>query len=213
MSDFRPVAFDIETIIDPSVIPFLPPVKPDARMTPGGEKYLADIEAKKAAQLEHMPLDPRFNLVAVLGWCDGKKSGHLILKDEGNEKEFLSRAWKVLGQYNFFLSFNGIEFDVPCIRLHTIRHGIAMEVKISTRKYAVENHLDCYAVLSDWQRRPGGMDFYAQYFGVGHGKDAIDGGSVQELWDMGEHETIGQYCESDARQTWAIGQKIMPYYI
>lgn len=46
-----------------------------------------------------------------------------------------------------------------------------------------------------------------------YGKGAIDGGSVQEPWDMGDHETLGSYCEDDARQTWAIGQKLMPYYI
>ena len=213
MKDKKKIAsFDLETIADPSCIPFLPEIT-KAQGKPGGEAWTRNIAVKQAEQVSKMGLNANQNLICCFGWCDESGSNHIMLEDEQSEKQLIEAMWEVLSRYDFFISFNGIWFDVPIINLHSMKNRVRIPVKISTRKYTIENHLDCYCVLSNWEKKPGKMDYYTQWLGIGKGKQGTDGSMVQEMWDLGEHAEIGAYCESDCVQTYEMGRLIMEYLL
>lgn len=132
----------------------------------------------------------------------------LVDETPAAERKLIQEAWEVLYQYDHFISFNGIAFDVPLLNLHSMFLHVRPSVKISTRKYMVENHTDLRAILGGWEKfAPGKLDFYmSRMFGDDAGKpDHIDGSMVSHYWDAGMHDEIGEYCEKDA-------QDVMKFY-
>jgi len=207
------IAFDLETIPNPAVIPLLPEPEPDKRMTPGSEKYIADMAAKKEKQLDQMSLKPAQNMICCFSFCDGEGSGAILLSGT-DEAALLTRIWEKLSGYDFFITFNGLKFDVPCLKQHSFVARMRPSVDIDTSKYRIGNHLDCYSILSDWGTNPhGGMDFWAKRLGLPVDKGGVDGSMVKSLWDMGDYQTIMDYAVKDAQMTWLIGDMLMKYYL
>lgn len=209
------IAFDIETIADRSVISDLSPL--DVKI--GNLKDQAKIAAKKKAaedeRIKKLGLDPFTNLICAFGWCDGNDSGCILLKNETQEAEklLLEDIWELLHGYDHFVSFNGAEFDVKIINLHSLFQKVRPSVHIDTRKYQIRNHTDVRAVLTGWDKfAPGKLDFFLKRC-LGRSKpEDIDGSMVQDFWDLGMTEEIGQYCEGDARDTWDLYQYVKEYW-
>ncbi len=209
-------AFDLETIADKSAIKLLPDPKPDGRLTPGSEKYQLDLEKKRAAQIEKMPVNPHQNIICAASWYAGNgEYGYTILRDEQSEKELLLNFWEILVAYDYYITYNGNGFDVPCLKLHSMKHRIRPAVMISTSKYRChnQNHLDCYDILSAYGKRKGvTLDYCLKYFGIAEeGKGDIDGSDVQGMWENGLYDEIGEYCLGDSRKTFELGTLVREY--
>lgn len=212
----KTLCFDIETISDKSIILLLPQPTADSRLK-DSDKIKADIERKQAENISKMGIVPTQNLICCVGYYSSESNSfdYLLLSDESARAEasLLTEFWDIAGAHEHFITFNGVAFDIPTLELHSARARIRPSLRISRKRYAIENHLDCYAFLSDWQPKQGNLDFYSQYFNVGEGKKGMTGLQVQGLWDLGEYDKIIDYCLSDVRQTWEIGQIIMKYLL
>ncbi len=209
-------AFDLETIADPSAIKLLPDPKPDGRLTPGSEKYQLDIAKKRAAQIDNMPVNPHQNIICAASWYASKgDNGYILLEDEQSEKKLLNDSWGILSEFDYFITFYGIRFDVPCLTIHSMRHRVRPCVDISTHRYNShnQNHLDCYSFLSAYGKRKGvTLDYCLKYFGIAEeGKGDIDGSMVKDMWQAGEKEKIGKYCLGDSRKTFELGTLIREF--
>ena len=205
------VAFDLETIANPAVIPFLPEIELDSRLK-DPVKIKADNLKRELKRVTEMGLHPAQNLICCFGWWDVKGPGHIMLKDVNSEKDLLLEAWEVLSKYDHFVSFNGNGFDVPVLRMHSLINRVRIPVDISTRRYVIENHTDVRMLLANWETMSKGkLDFYGQLL-VGMGKDALSGDQIQDYWDHGLHEDIGKYCEGDCEIVFKIFELMREYW-
>ncbi len=207
------IAFDLETIADPAMMALLPEVKP-AKNLKDPVKIEADLHSKKQAQISNMGLSPMLNMICSAGWADSDgKTGTFDLAEAtaGAEKNLLIQMWDHFNHYDHFVSFNGRGFDLPCIRLHGIGHGIKPAVNIDSGRYnrTGSNHTDIRLILAgDDKFAPGKLDFFAQKFLKEQKTEGIDGGLVQGYWDMGLIDEISQYCIQDCLLTLRLFEKI-----
>jgi len=205
----RPKAcvFDIETIADPEMAKLLPPVKAAGNLK-DPEKIKIDIEEKEKKRRNEMGLHPLQNMVCCVAIHDlemGKSQAITMGGDTGkDEKLVLEKAWEALSNYDFFISFNGIEFDVRVLNLNSLKRRVRPGVTIDTRKYQVGNHMDLRAYLGNWEKfAHGTLDYYLKVlFGKDQGKpEDIDGSLVQHYWDMELRDEIAAYAISDVENT------------
>lgn len=203
-------ALDLETIANKAMIPLLPDVNA-AKNLKDPKKIEADIATKKQAQINKMGLDPLFNMICCAGWCAADGSGSIMLEEESatGEKELLLKMWDLLARYDYFVTFNGRQFDMRCIYLHGITHGIRPPVIIDHGRYNRGNHCDLRLVLSGSnQYAPGKLDTYLKIFLQTGKKEGIDGAMVQDYWDMGLYSDISEYCTNDGEQTYKLFRKV-----
>lgn len=207
------IAFDLETIPDPSMVHLLPEPEPNKTLK-DPEKIAADIASKKTSQLDMMGLEPMMNKICCAGWCDGENSGAFMLNDHPSEKELLEAFWKHIGdgEYTHFDTFNGRAFDMRCLLLHGMKHGVRPSVDIDNGKYNRGNHTDLRLVLSgESPFAKGKLDLYAKVFLNDHKTEGIDGKMVADYWQMGAYDMIKKYCVQDCRITYALGEKARAY--
>lgn len=210
MKKRKVLAFDLETIADPTCIPFLSEPKPHGQIK-NPVKIAADIKKKKQKQILDMGLDPATNLICCAAFCDGGKPQSISIMIDAHEAEktLLESLWNVLSKYNHFVTFNGRAFDLRCIHLHGITHGIRPSVNIDKGRYNKGNHTDIREILagpSDFAK--GKLDFFCQKF-LGKTKtEGMDGSQVQSYFEMGLHDDIAKYAEQDAKLTWELYKKV-----
>lgn len=201
----KSVVFDLETIRDDTMIPFLPPAKI------GNLKDPKKIKIKQDEQISKMGLNPMLNLICCAGWCDENGPNSILIENAtlAEEKELLLLFWDKLSKYDQFVTFNGRSFDIRCMLLHGITHGIRPSVKIDSWRYNRGNHIDMRLILSgDDKFAPGKLDFFCKKF-LGEGKmEGIDGAMVQDYWDNGLGDDIAEYNRDEVEKMWDLFLKI-----
>jgi predicted PolB exonuclease-like 3'-5' exonuclease len=236
----KPIAIDLETIPNPECIPLLKPIpgpevpempKLDTRLK-DPEKIAADKikkniawavakanakadhQAKKQKQIDDMGFKPHQNLIVCAGWYDGESSGSFFLPWGGSEKHLLEEYWDHLSKYNMFYTFNGLSFDVPALQIHSARHRVKPPIRIDQGRYQVSSHLDCRAILGNWNpMASGSLDYYIRYFGLGDGKGGMSGDKVRDFYmAAGGEAVIRNYCENDCRMTFALAEHLLRYW-
>jgi len=215
MGNKKVICFDTETIADKSVIPFLPPVEADSRLK-DPVKIKASIEQKETDQLSKLGLNPTTARICCFGWFDGKNSHHYILEDESmeGERKLLQATWDILALGDHFVTFNGNPFDVPMLLMRSLINRVRPAVKISTKKYTIQNHTDVRAVLSNWDAyKPGTLDYYSRLLLGKTPKGEFDGSQVQDMWDMELTDDIAKYCEGDCEATFQIFELLTQFYL
>ena len=69
-------------------------------------------------------------------------------------------------------------------------------------------------VLQDWNAfEAGKLGFFLDMFGLESKTEGIDGSMVQDYWNEGLHQDIGEYCLQDCKQTMALFEKIKRYFL
>ena len=213
----RTLALDLESIADPSKVDQLPPV--DANKTfKDSAKIQADIAKKQQVQRDKMGLDPTTNLICSLATRDvdtGDENAWLLNQYLSNEREIIENFWELAHQYDRFVTFNGIAFDVPVIRFHSMIHQVRPSVDIACNKYRIENHIDIRMILANGdQYAKGDQDYYCKLIlGPDQGKPTgIDGSMVQSFWDAGLHDEIKEYNLDDVRKLSLLYHRLLGYY-
>ena len=213
----RSLSLDIETIADPSKVDQLPPVEA-AKNLKDPAKVQADIAEKQQAQRDKMGLDPTTNLICSLATKDidtGDETTFFLNQYLSNEREILENFWELAHQYDRFVTFNGMSFDVPVIRWHSMLHQVRPAVDIKCSKYKIENHVDIRMILANGdQYARGNQDYYCKLIlGPDQGKPAgIDGSMVQKFWDAGLYDEIREYNLDDVRKLAQLYQRLLGYY-
>lgn len=214
----KTIAFDLETIADRSIISLLPPLEPDSRLK-DPEKIKASLQEKDIKRIKELAMNPATNMVCCFGWTDGANTGNIMLADETPEahKLLMEQAWDFLSQYDHFVTFNGNAFDIPTLRMNSLKRRVRVPVKIDTRRYQISNHVDVRMILGNWETfAHGNLDFYSRIFlGETSKHDTtgkkMTGDMVQDYWDIGLHEDIAKYCMQDCECTWGIFGLIQSY--
>jgi predicted PolB exonuclease-like 3'-5' exonuclease len=127
------------------------------------------------------------------------------------EKKLLLDFWEVLAGFEHFVTFNGRSFDLRCMHLHGISHGIRPSVNIDKGRYnrTGSNHTDLRSILAgEDQFASGKLDFFCKKYLGDHKTEGIDGAQVQSFFDMGLHDDISEYCMKDVELTLRLFEKV-----
>lgn len=211
----RVLAIDLETIADRELLKTLPPLEVKTGNIKDEEKIRAKQAEAEEKRIENMGLNKFENLICVFSWCDGEASGGLLLGDESGEAErkLLLEAWEIMNGYSHFVTFNGNEFDVPILNLHSMFRKVRPSVNISTNKYRITNHTDLRSVFSGGDKfAPGNLDYFLRRC-LGRSKpEGMNGSMVQDSWDVGLTDDILKYGIKDAEDTFALYQYAREYF-
>ena len=211
------VALDLETIADPAMMEILPAVKPAGNLK-DPDKIAADIENKMLKQITEMGLSPLMNMICCAGWAWENEEGEIQAKtlsieaaEADQERELLLKFWDALAQFDHFVTFNGRLFDLRCMHLHGIGHGIRPSINIDKGRYnrPGENHTDLRPILAGEDRFASGkLDFFCKKFLGDQKTEGIDGAQIQSYFDMSLYNDIAEYCRKDCELTLRLFQKV-----
>lgn len=207
--------WDLETIRDKSKINILPEPKPKESIV-DPKKIEADIKKKKEKMIAEMALNPATARICCFGWSNSKGPHAMMLEEDTDaaEKKLLKAIWKELGKHDHFVTFNGIGYDVPVLKMRSLLHCIVPSVNVSTKRYVIQNHTDVRMILANWDSyAKGGLDFYCKLL-LGKGaKEEWSGDMVQDMWDMGLYDDIAKYCKQDCENTLDLYDLLTQYYL
>jgi hypothetical protein len=215
MKDKKKIAaYDIETIARP-----LPDSVIDELCKTGNLKDPEKIKAKQAEFRNKLGADPLTAMPCCGGWYHSDDDcGYMLLgadADATSEKAFLRDYMGKLSQFDVLVGFNCFSFDSKILMLRSAVHGIEMPFRFDRRRYSSSgNHIDIRMVLQDWNTfEAGKIGFFLDMFGLESKTDGIDGSMVQDYWDNGLYQDIGEYCLQDCKQTMALFEKIKRYFL
>lgn len=207
-------AYDIETIARPladSVI--------DELCKTGNLKDPEKIKAKQAEFRGKLGADSLTAMPCCGGWyASDDDCGYMMLSADASptsEKAFLRDYLGKLSQFDILVGFNCFSFDSKILTLRSAVHSIEIPFRFDRKKYSsAGNHVDIRMVLQDWNTfEAGKLGFFLDMFGLESKTEGIDGSQVQDYWDNGLFEEIGEYCLNDCRQTMALFNKIKRYFL
>jgi len=206
-------AYDIETIARPLADEVIGELCKTGNMTDP-----VKIAKKQAEFRDKLGADPLTAMPCCGGWyANDELCGYVMLEDASPEAEarFLRKYLTILSQYDILVGFNCFSFDSKILTLRSAVHSIEIPFKFDRKRYSSSgNHIDIRMVLQDWNTfEAGKLGFFLDMFGLESKTDGIDGSQVQDYWNEGLHQDIGEYCLNDCKQTMALFEKIKRYFL
>ncbi len=197
----KTISIDIETMPNTDMLERLPEVKPDTRLK-DEEKIKADIEKKKADQIEKMALNPLYGKIAAVGYYNDE----VQKADIKNEAEMIE---DILGccLSNYIVTWNGKSFDFDFIIKRGVILGVCDLKLLDTyaSRYA-HTHFD---LMEKWC---GFGKFLSlneiSYAILGEKKEEFDVKQIPELIKTPSgQELIKRYCLKDCELVYKLADK------
>ncbi len=131
-----------------------------------------------------------------------------------SETKVLEDFWVILHKYRnaSLVSFNGRNFDAPCLMLRSALHRIkpSRDLMAGT-KFNYPKHVDLIDELTFFQggfygaTKRYNFDFYTRAFGITSPKsEGVDGSMVGQMFNEGKIKEISEYCLRDITATWEL---------
>jgi len=112
------------------------------------------------------------------------------------EKELIESLWEAIGEADRMVSFNGRRFDVPFLRIRSLKYGLDIPDSVEEE----ERHLDLMSFLfrgRSFEMGSYSLDFVSRHFGFKTPKEKVDGKSVKQLFLQERYDTIAKYNAYD----------------
>ena len=226
--------FDCETILaqdlpfDPKLVA-LGQLKDSAKIADKIAKAEAEFQKGMGQLSKAMATDPaRCQVITFVGIQYDTQEDKIIdrdimqwgLIDEDAEYEVIWTGWEfIMHCYNNripLVSFNGIGFDLPVLRMAAMRNRIKFPLdmyKNITKKWEDNNfHHDLMLILAGWDKqRDKSLDFWLKRFEVGQKTEGMDGSKVGPAFLAGEYQKILEYCKNDVLSTCKLFTRIAPW--
>lgn len=206
-------AYDIETIARP-----LPDEVVNELCKTGNLKDPDKIAAKQAEFRNKLGVDPLTAVPCCGGWyASDEDCGYIMLEKQTAvaEEKFLREYWERLAMYDVLIGFNSFSFDSKILLLRSAKYDVEIPFKLDRKRYSTAgNHIDIRMILQDWSSfEAGKLDFFLNMFGLDGKTEGMDGSLVQEFWNEGLHDEIGEYCLQDCKATFQLFEKIKRYFL
>lgn len=200
------ISLDIETYPNLDMVEKLPEVTPDTRLKDEA-KIKADIEKKKAEQIEKMALSPLYGKIACIGYYgDNIQEVHI-----DTEENMLKKLAELMQEGNIFVTWNGTGFDWDFIIKRSIILGIEdfnlrhLEV-IRGRK-----NIQYIDLMEKWcgYGKMAKLDDVAKVLLGGECKEEFDVKQIPELIKtVSGKELIKRYCLQDCKLVYELAKKM-----
>lgn len=206
-------AYDIETIARPMKDKVF-----NEFCKTGHLKNPVKIAAKQAEARAKLGANPLTAMSCCGGWyASDDDCGFVLLQDQSamSEEMFLREYLHKLNEYDILVGFNCFSFDSKILMLRASVLGMELPFRFDRKRYSsFGNHIDIRMVLQDWNTfEAGKLDFFLSMFGLEGKKEGLDGSLVQEFWNEGLHQEIGEYCLQDCKATLQLFEKIKHYFL
>lgn len=134
----------------------------------------------------------------------------------GDEKEMLERFWKNIANFKgVFISFNGLDFDVPFIVKRSMFHKIKITNNnfVDLKRFSRWPHFDVKYIIGDFDKyASGSLKLICDFLGVPSPKEGeIKADKVEEAFFAGKVNEIGEYCLRDVQATYLCYNVIKDY--
>jgi 3'-5' exonuclease len=221
MSPRKLLVFDLETVPDTTLARTLHPEW-------AGLEDIAVRAKLSALQLEKSQgrsdfLPPVYHRIVGISYLfadientDGFESYHLkklgsIGTLEDDEEALIRKFLDGAGTDRFRLvSFNGLNFDLPCLRVRALKYGIVAKwlfhLADKWKNYFTKSSPDFHEDLVDMLASRGAplkLDELCKLIGL-PGKMDVDGTWVADLIADGQLENVRNYCETDVLNTYLL---------
>jgi DNA polymerase elongation subunit (family B) len=202
------LVFNIETIADPNLPDVLMPSEDDVKV--GNTKDPEKVRAMKMEKLKKLngklSLSPLTGIPICMGYLVFATDGFMVPEIVWGEEAIISRyqtLWrdKELG---YIVTFNGKAFDLPYLAITFARWGVPFPTppNVYARRYENAYHCDLFQDLGE----EGSLKDWSARFGID--PPPGDGSLVQDLWNMGDKDSIAQHCIGNVRATYALYRKL-----
>lgn len=157
-----------------------------------------------------MATNPFFGEIVCIGFYKTTLSGETgSIALTGTEKQILEKFWGIVGKFDgLFISFNGIDFDVPFILKRSMYHRIEPRNNnfLDLKRYSRFPHYDVKQVISDFDRFAGGtLELICEFLGMPSPKaGGIRAENIEKEYKKGNIAGISQYCLLDVETTYKI---------
>lgn len=212
------MSFDIETVPQISPLSNIQTEELSRKLDNYLSKRSENEDIEEAKRLL-MGTSPYFGEIICIGLGGEDASGEFkSLSIIGTEKEILQKFWKRITDFRgTFVSYNGLEFDVPFILARSMKHGIKVTNKtfIDTRRFQRYPHFDVKQILSDWDKfRSCTLHLACDHLGIPSPKEGeIKAKDVAQAYADGRIDEIQKYCLRDVRATLQIFKIVREYTI
>lgn len=154
------------------------------------KEYLMDKKIDK----ESRSLHPLYSKIVCIV-CKGKEEYVLT----GTEKEILERFWRIVEDYNYFVTHNGYGFDIPFIIVRSALNKVKYSSKIQLNRYNMgnSNHFDTMLFFSQGTFFNVRLDVIARSIGLELKDDLISGRECERLFKEGKLDEIVKHCKED----------------
>lgn len=215
----RWLAFDIETAGREDVLAYLPEPQADKRLTDQA-KIAADLERKRAEQVEKLPLDANGNRIVALGVfleSDTEPAVNILgngLDGRPGETVTLNCFW-ALAKGRTLIGFRSRTFDLPVIIQRSRLLGVPVPPwRELVAPYGRTNkHIDLYDEwtldgLATRGEVPNNLTVVCRQHGIDIPEDDAKGKDVAALLASGNLEAVRQHCARDVERTVALARKL-----
>jgi 3'-5' exonuclease len=171
----------------------------------------------KKDRRKEMALHPWFGRIISIGLFYPERDKAFHITDE-SELKILNRFWEAIGPFRgTFVSYNGLNFDVPFIKTRSMLLGALPTNQnfLETRRYQSHPHYDAAQHLSDWDfRYRVSLDLACDQLGIPSPKKGeVEASTVYDAYKAGKLDLIGEYCVKDLMATMEVYNKVRRYRI
>lgn len=168
-------------------------------------------------------LNPETEKGAVYVNSDGKglpaEAVPGIALEWGSEADILKKFWDTAMKYNYFITFNGRQFDAPYLMIRSAINGVRPSKNLLTNRYIGSQsfqalHIDLMDQLGFYgaSRKSFSLHFWTKAFGIKSPKDSgVDGDDIKKLFEKGKILDIAKYNAGDLIATKALYEKWSEY--
>lgn len=154
--------------------------------------------------------DPYLSRIVCIGIYYPGNGQHIALTND-SEKVILESFWEQIKGFNgIYITFNGVQFDVPFI----IKRSIVYGLKPSNLSFIQHTKFNAYPPHYDVMLQLGRYHGYSlkdvcNFFGVPSPKEGtVSSSSVAQAYREGRIQEIADYCLRDLDSTYLLYEKI-----
>lgn len=229
MPDFgsspAPLVLDIETV--PALEALAAPYPEGDRLPPANYKSdeaiakwrEADRAAWASARAKECSINPRLGRVVSIAFSQGGRVDSILAPAPTDERLLLQDFWaRVEAARGRVVTWNG-SWDLRFLLIRSIVHGVRPTVQPSIvsswfKRFTTFPHLDCKAVLTNWDapRAGEGLTEWATLLGIDGKTTGTTGADVWPMVQAGRWDELREYNEQDVIATAAVYETIAPYF-
>jgi len=200
------LTYDIETIPDTNLSP-LQKAELNKRLIRHKNFNSGDTDDDASITRMLAATNPFLGKIVCIGLMKTNSKGQYdTLSLTGDEADILKRFWEILDKFKgLFISYNGLNFDVPFILKRSMVHSKAPTNTsfLDTRRFSKYPHFDVQQILADFNpRNYVTLDLACGALGIKSPKDGdVTAEGVEEAYNSGRIEEIAKYCLKDVKAT------------
>jgi len=174
-----------------------------------------DTEKEKFKKL-FMATNPFFGEIVCIGLYKTVNNMHDSTSLIGSEKYILERFWNILKTFRgIYISFNGINFDVPFILKRSMAHSLKPTSNsfVDLKRFSTKPHFDVKLIFGDWDKYAvGTLRLVCEHLGIESPKEGVvKAENVENEYKLGNINEIADYCLKDVMATYQAYERLLNY--